>query len=199
MATTASPAAAQSSLPVRADGSVQGLVSWHPVRRNIAGPPYLDRGLGGPGPGFAAGMDVTIGRLAIDVEHSRSQVSVTQTGRLAGGTSTGTLADPLVTLLAGINVPSTTRASLTLSAGISVVTSQPERDGAPISDWDGISPRTRSVGLTTGFRYGRDGAGRLGWTITGRYSHLPRSRAAAALGVSAHVIRLGAGVRFRLR
>ena len=190
---------AQTTSRVRADGSIQGLVAWHAVRRNIAGSPYIDRGLGGLGPGLAAGADLSIGRLTLDVEHSRSLIRVTQTGRLAGGTSTGSLSDPLFTFLGGVAFPSGTRESLTLSAGVSVVAAQPEQDGTPVPEWDGNSRTTRSVGVTTGFRYSRDGAGRLGWTITGRYSHLPRSDAAASLGVSAHVIRVGAGVRFRLR
>jgi hypothetical protein len=199
IAAGATDAAAQTWPPVRVNGSLQGLVSWQPVRRNIGGPPYIDRGLGGLGPGLAAGADSTIGRLALDVEYSRARIRVTQTGRLAGGTSVGTLADPLFTLLGGITFPSATRESLTFSAGISIVSAQPEQGGVPIPDWDGISRTTPSVGLTTGFRYSRDGIGRMGWTITGRYSHLPRSRAAEDLGVSAHVIRIGAGVRFRVR
>lgn len=199
IAAGATDAAAQTWPPVRVNGSVQGLVSWQPVRRNIGGPPYIDRGLGGLGPGLAAGADSTIGRLALDVEYSRARIRVTQTGRLAGGTSVGTLADPLFTLLGGVTFPAGTRELLTLSAGMSIVSAQPERNGVPVPDWDGLSGPTRSVGLTTGFRYNGDGVGRVGWTVTGRYSHMPRSNVAASLGVSAHVIRVGAGVRFRLR
>lgn len=199
IAAGAAEAAAQTWPPVRVNGAVQGLVSWQPVRSNIGGPPYIDRGLGGLGPGLAAGADSTMGRLAVDVEYSRARIRVTQTGRLAGGTSVGTLADPLFTLLGGVTFPLSTRESLTLSAGMSIVSAQPERNGVPVPDWDGLSGPTRSVGLTTGFRYSRDGVGPLGWTVTGRYSHMPRSNVAASLGVSAHVIRVGAGVRLRLR
>ncbi len=199
IAACASPAGAQTLWPVRVNASVQALVSWQPVRRDIGGPPYVDHGLGGLGPGLAVGADFTVGRLVFDVEHSRTRIRVTQTGRRAGGRSTGALDDPLITVLGGIRLSSAPNETLAVAVGFSIVTAQPEQNGVPIPYWDGVPGTTRPVGLATGFRYNRNGTGRLGWTITGRYSHLPRSDNAAQLGVSAHVIRVGVGVRVRLR
>src|SRR6185295_8425348 len=87
-----------------------GLVSFQPIDSTYVGPsgPYLDRGLGGVGPGFSVGLDVAANQLALMVEYSTAWLSAVQQGRLVdGGHGTGRLRDSMLTGLAGAQVERT--------------------------------------------------------------------------------------------
>ena len=56
---------------LRADSAIQGLASVQPADGSYVGSPYLDKGIGGVGPGLAVGLNfVTRRRLALTFEFS---------------------------------------------------------------------------------------------------------------------------------
>jgi hypothetical protein len=180
--------------------TIQSLASVQPVDDSYVGSPYLDKGLGGVGPGLAAGLRVGAHRLDFAFEFSTAAVKVRQTGRLVSGTAVGQLRDSLVSFLAGASVWSSAQGAVVPLAGVSFVAGEPAQDGVPIdarSD-PAAHENNGSLAFTGGVDVVRRLAGRFGLIASARYSALPRSRRAAELGVSAHVFRFGAGLRIGL-
>jgi hypothetical protein len=193
--------AAQTSAAPDVAVSFQGIGSWQPVDDTYVGPsgPYLDKGLGGIGPGVAMGVDVTARRFAFSAEYNWAAINVTQTGRLVSGTAEGQLRDSVLSLLAG-PVWSSPKASIAALAGLSFVPRQPQQNGVSIDTWPDPAANEGKglIAFTTGALVYGPRTGRVGLVASAKYSLLPRTRRAQELGVGPHVIRFGAGVRVRL-
>lgn len=191
------PAVAQTS-ETRVAVTGAGLLSVQPVDDFYVGPvgPYLDKGLGGAGPGASAGLTVvTGGRLALTFEYSTAWLAVEQAGRLvSGGRGTGRLRDSMLTALVGAHtgMGATTTQAL---AGISRLMTTPTSSGDPIDD-----PGTDSRRLV--FTAGLDVVTRLGsrssLVVSGRGYFVDRSARTRELGVGRYIFRIGAGLRVAL-
>src|SRR6185436_440367 len=175
-----------------------GLVSFQPIDSTYVGPsgPYLDRGLGGVGPGVSVGLDVAANRLALMVEYSTAWLSAVQQGRLVdGGHGTGRLRDSMLTGLAGAQV-ARGRTRFRLLGGVSHLAGTPTSNGIPRTDFEGA---LRRVAITGGIDVIARSGRRASLLFTGRvYPRLQRSRSAQELGIGRDVFRAGVGVRWRL-
>jgi hypothetical protein len=196
-------AAVAGAAPRRADAqnisrvgfNTAGLVSIQPVDHSYVSPngPYLDRGLGGLGPGVAMGVDVVKNRLALVFEYNTAWLSVAQEGRLVnGGSGTGRLRDSMLTALARGQVGhGRTRAQLL--GGLSY------RMGTPSS----MAYRGRRGGeafrvLTFGTTCHLHGP-QASLLVTGRACPwIQRGDSAQQLGIGRHVFRVGAGIRLSI-
>jgi len=172
-----------------------GLVSFQPVDGFYVGPagPYLDRGLGGFGPGLSLGVNLVAKRLGLTLEYSTAWLSVEQSGRLvSGGTGVGRLRDSMITALAGIRVGQG-RTDTQWLAGMSYVAGTPSSNDVPRSGPDGTPFRgvfTCGVDIITAI------TSTVNLLVTGRvYPQLERSESARQLGVGRDVFRVGIGVR----
>jgi hypothetical protein len=181
--------------------SILGLASIHPVDDAYVGGPYLDRGLGGVGIGAAVMLEfVAASGLSLVVEGSAAHVEVEQTGRLVdGGRAIGRLRDPMLAVLGGFAVAShaTTVAVL---AGAGYADGVPAVDGRRIdrSDDPAVKEGAGHLAFVSGLNVRRTATGRTSLVLSARYALVPRSRRAQELGVSRHIIRLGAGVSVQL-
>jgi hypothetical protein len=175
-----------------------GLVSFQPVDSTYVGPsgPYLDRGLGGVGPGLSVGLDVVANRLALVFEYSTAWLSEVQQGRLVnGGRGPGRLHDSMVTGLAGAQLGhGGTRVQLL--GGISHLAGTPTSNGVPRPTFEAD---LRRVAITGGIDIVAMRGRRASLLVTGRvYPRVQRSASAQQLGIGRDVFRAGAGVRWRL-
>jgi hypothetical protein len=179
--------------------SVQGIASWQPVDDTYVGGPYLDKGLGGVGPGVALGIDLTARRFAFAAEYSWAAIDVIQTGRLVSGTAEGQLRDSVLSFLAG-PVWSSPNASIAALAGLSLGPRQPQQNGVSIDTWPDPAANEGKglIAFTAGALVHGPRTGRVGLVASAKYSLLPRTRRAQELGVGPHVLRFGAGVRVGL-
>lgn len=180
--------------------SAAALVSIQPGDDAYVGEPYLDRGLGGVGPGAAIAATLRHRMFAASVEWSAAHLEVEQRGRLAAGASTGRLRDAMLSVLAGPEVP-VAAFRFRLLAGISRVGGGPAVDGVPIDETpEGlpISDGTAKYVPSAGFDLTRSWKDRVGLLGTLRYSHVGRSDGARQRGVGTHVLRVGLGLSFRV-
>jgi hypothetical protein len=200
LANAATHAWAQAPAAPEVAFTIQGLLSVQPVDDTYVGSPYLDKGLGGMGPAFAAGVEASVRRCVFAFEFSRTAIEVTQTGRLVSGTATGQLQDSLFSFLAGASVWSSPNGSLVALAGLSAVAGEPSQDEIPIDAQNDPAAQegNRSIAFTGGLSLARSFGGRLGLIASAKYSALPRSRRAEELGVGTHLFRVGVGLRIRL-
>lgn len=181
--------------------TIQGLASVQPVDDSYVGSPYLDKGLGGVGPGVAIGLNVAARRrLAFAIEFSTATMEVTQSGRLVSGTAVGQLRDSLFSFLAGASAWSSANAEVVALAGLSLAPGTPTQNGVPIDAWDDPAAREGggSIAFSGGVNVTRRVGRRVGLVGSVRYSALPRSRRAEELGAGTHVFRIGVGVHVRL-
>jgi hypothetical protein len=178
---------------------VSGLVSIQPEDPTYVGPegPYLDRGLGGAGAGFAIGVDAAAGRVALAFEYSTAWLSVRQSGRLVNGQAgIGRLQDSMVTALAGAQL-GTGRTRTRLLGGGSYLLGTPSSNGVPRTDSD--TDLFRGA-LTFGADIVTAVGPRASLLVVGRlYPWIDRSESARQLGVGRHVFRAGVGIRVALR
>jgi hypothetical protein len=194
----ASAAPAHAQTPSQVGFSAAGLVSIQPVDPAYVGPsgPYLNRGLGGLGPGLAIGLDVVAERVALVFEYSTAWFNVPQQGRLVnGGAGTGHLRDSMVTALVGAQL-GRGRTRTRLLGGGSYLMGTPSSNGVPRTDSDDAPFRgALSFGADVVTAVGP----RASVVVTARaYPWIDRSESARQLGVGRHVFRAGVGVRLAL-
>jgi hypothetical protein len=177
--------------------TIVGLASIQPADNSYVGAPYLDQGLGGIGLGAAAGFSLfTPSRFSATLEVSTASLSVTQHGRLAGGTAEGRLNDTLVSMLAGV---ATSTRALLMQAGVSWVGGAPSQNGAAIlANCTVCRQEQQHLVFTAGFDAARDIGERTALVANLRYSILPRHLFETQAGVGRQVVRVGFGVRLRL-
>jgi len=185
--------------------SVLGLASIHPVDDAYVGGPYLDRGLGGVGPGAAVMVDL-VGPTGptLAVEFSAANVDVFQTGRLVGGQDTGAggatgrLRDPMLSILGGFTFGRTTTTTVVVGPGY--VDAVPTQDGERIDRFDdpAVEEGAGQIAVGGGLHSRRALGHRVSLVASARYARVPRSLRAQELGVSPHVFRLGLGLSLRL-
>lgn len=180
------------------------LVSVQPTNKDFVGAPYLDKGLGGVGPGFGAGLSVVTPRGFVAIaEFSMASFEVEQSGRLVdGGQATGRLRDSLLSGLAGLAF-SSSRRRLQLVGGASWLLDTPAEDDISIldsesGDNDFLSEGQSRLAFTGGADFLQRLSTRLSFVATGRYSKLWRSSRADELGIGSHIFRAGAGLRIQL-
>ena len=187
---------------LRGDVAIQGLASVQPADDSYVGSPYLDKGIGGVGPGLAVGLNVvTRRRLALTFEFSTAAaLEAKQSGRLVSGTAVGRVRDSLFSFLAGAPVWSFSKAEITALAGLSLVTGTLTQNGVPIDAHDDPAAHEGDglIAFTGGANVGHAVNRRIRVVGNIRYSAIRRSRRAEELGVGAHIIRVGAGVEVRL-
>ena len=188
-----SPASTKSG-DVKVALTVVGLASIQPVDGTYVSPaaPYLDVGLGGVGPGLAAGLDLfTAGRFSAAFEVSTASISAVQNGRLVGGHAEGRLQDTLVSALAGVTTDSR---AIRVLAGLSGRIGTPTLNGAAVTD-----PGAQPLALTLGFDAAHPVGARIAIVADVRYTLASRSDRVIQLGVGSQFVRAGAGVRVYLR
>ena len=202
----AGPAYAQTDVGI----SFAGIVSMQPINEEWVGSPYLDEGIGGQAPGFAAGVSVlTDNGFAVIGEVSTTRAfEQFQRGRLVNGirspfsneaSATARLRDTLISGLVGY-AASSDADRVIFAGGISGVMTTLTHDGVSVDDPDFV------YGLEGGRRYALTGAvdylRRLSpraWLLIGaRYSRLGRSENGDQTGAGEHILRIGAGVRIGL-
>jgi hypothetical protein len=194
-------AASQPSTEVAVSGVA--LASIQPIDDTYVGWPYLNNGLGGIGPGVALGANVTRRRVAASIEFSTGALTVSQEGRLVGDGAVGRLRDKLFSVLAGVTIAAPVQ-RIQLLAGISRTFGGPTLNHVPVSqrNGDGIDPAVTEGAGTLGFTGGLDVTRMVRHRVavlgSFRYSHLPRSRRAAEIGVGGDVFRVGIGLRVQL-
>ena len=177
------------------------LASWHPVDHSYIGEPYLDKGLGGIGPGVSASVSVVApSGPTIALEFSTAAIEVRQSGRLVSGTATGRLRDSVVSLLAGFTARPSSRSEIALLAGVGLAIGGVSQGGVAIDAADDPAVREGDgpIGFIAGVCVGRAITRRMRMVGSARYVVLPRSRRAEELGVSHHIVRVGAGIELRL-
>lgn len=193
--------AQQSALPnTELDINVAALASIQPADDVYVGAPYLDRGLGGVGPGLGIALTLRHRMLAASLEWSAAHLEVEQRGRLADDRSTGRLRDTSLSVLAGPEIP-VEALRFRLLAGISRLGGGPTADGVPIDETpEGLPLREGAAKYapTAGVDLHRRWNGRVGLLGTLRYSHIGRSEGARQRGVGPHVVRVGVGLSFRV-
>lgn len=168
-----------------------------------ANSPYLDKGMGGIGFGFDAGIDLIAGSTwTFGIEMSTAARTVEQMGRFVGIvigdslprplTADTTHRDTLVSFLPGIR-GGTRHSSIFLRAGPSLVFGSTSRAG--IDDAPKLSPAGRFA-----WTFGADYSIRLSENVSlspfGRYSYAFRTEDAPSIGLGPHIFRLGVDVRF---
>ena len=177
-----------------------GLVSVQPVDGTFVGPsgPYLSQGLGGVGPGIAAGLNVvTRRRMALVFEYSTAWLSTYQQGRLVpAGVATSRLHDAMLTALVGADLGGGLLRTQLL-AGISQVLDGPTSNGEAVDKDSADSPRPQA--FTFGVDIVRTAGSRANLFVTARmYPWVGRSQRAQYLGIGTQVFRAGVGVRLGL-
>jgi hypothetical protein len=198
-------ATAQSNVPrarPSATVSVLGLASIHPVDESHYGAVYLDRGLGGVGPGAALMFEVVApAGPTVVVEASASDLDVRQTGRIIDGHDAGsggvtrTIRDPLCAILGGFTIGhhATTAAVV---VGVGYVNPVPSSTGQDNDRFDG--PADSHFAFVTGAHVRRALQGRLSVVASARYARVGRAPKTEYIGLSPHIIRIGAGISLRV-
>jgi hypothetical protein len=170
--------------------TVSGLVSSQHGDEFHADPrgPYLDRPLGGVGPGFLLALDFPRGRMSIGTELSAGFLSTEQNGRISGFGSHSRLYEAIL----GVTVGTGTSADpVRLHAGAGLVvfgyTTQASDGGigdpALIGGVDVGCCERHAAEFVTNFRY----------------AFVVRGQRATLVGVGPNVFRVGAGVRLKLQ
>lgn len=174
---------------------IGALASVHPIRDDSG--PYLYNALGGTVPGARIGVDIGSKRAVLTVETSAStKLSVLQRGRLVDGDGRGsklaTNRDVLVSVLPGVRT-NWSRVQLDVKAGLTMVLSNPRRDGESTSRED---PRG-NIAMTAGIDLALPIGDRTRLTPGIRY-HRALGGAPYLFELSPHVVRLGVSLRFQL-
>ena len=195
-------ASADSTDPIVAI-TAMGLASIQPVDGFYVGGAnsiYLDRGLGGVGAGFGAGVSiVTRRRFVAAAEFNTARISAKQVGRLVGqepsriGQATSRLSDSLVSGLVGVSAASRNPMALFV-AGLSWVLDAPTVNDVPR---DPGRARGR-LGFGGGVDVSQSARQRIALVGSVRYWIVPRQQLAKQIGVGPQIIRIGAGIRVRL-
>jgi hypothetical protein len=177
-----------------------GLASIQPIDDFYVGPsgPYLDKGLGGIGPGVSVGGNVVAGRrVVLNAEYSSAWLEVDQNGRLVtGGAATGRLHDSMLTAIGGAHLGNGT-ARVQVLGGVSrlfgtptssgVATDRPEESGTV-----GVRRVVPTAGLDLVHGLGSS----ISLLLTSRgYFFVDRSERARQLGIGRHIVRVGVGIR----
>ena len=179
-----------------------GLLAIQPIDDAYVGSPYLSEGIGGFAPGFGAGFNVvTPGGFVIATEYTTAFYEQEQYGRLVLGPSpvdgvpvTTRLRDSLLHVMAGYATPGATR--LVFLGGAAFKLDRATIDGVEAEDYDTdpASPFAFSGGMDLLQRLTE----RTDVLITGRYTFNPRDTRLQYLGIGAHIIRAGVGLRIRV-
>ncbi len=161
-------------------------------------PPAGDRS-----PGGFIGWEVTApGRplFAVELTTSRS-LRVLQNGRFINGPAYGAgrnapaklgrHRDTLISFLSGVHIPFG-RGSVEPKIGLSVVRAATTQDGVAVEDV------TRRFAFSAGADVFTPIGNSVAWVASIRYSNVDRGSEAFYLGVSRHVVRFGAGLKFGL-
>jgi hypothetical protein len=168
-----------------------GLVSVQPVDESWVGMPYLNEGLGGIGPGFGAGINAVMpNRLTISAEFTMAWFSKLQEGRLVSGsregvTAVNTLHDALLSGLIGYSQRDGNTEVRYLIGGATLLSDR-SKAGAPVVVTGGID-------VLQAF------SRRASLVVTARYTYVPRNGDGTSLAAGPHVMRVGAGVRIRVK
>jgi len=176
-----------------------GLLSIQPADESYVGLPYLDRGLGGYGFGGGAAISViNHRRFMVAAEFSTTSISATQRGRLVGGRdinppAEGRLHDTLIAALVGV-VSESRR--FQAQGGLGWFIGNPTLNGEDVTTYDSEHRRGAVGG---GLDVTKSIASRAEIIAGGRYWFAPRSTHLEQIGVGPHIIRIGFGIRVRLR
>jgi hypothetical protein len=180
-----------------------GLLSFQPIDDSYVGSPYLSEGIGGIGPGFGAGFNVIMpGGFAIGTEYTTAFYEQEQDGRLVLGPfplehvpATTRLRDSLLHVMAGYAATDGAIRTVFLG-GVSF-----KLDRATINDVEAeeyqVDPPA-PVAFTGGVDVMRRLAARTDLLFSGRYTFNPRDTRLQYLGIGAHIIRAGVGLRIRI-
>jgi hypothetical protein len=194
----ATNASAQADIGV----SASALMSLQPIDHGYVGSPYLSEGIGGVGPGFAAGLSaIAANGLVISAEYTTARFEQEQSGRLVRGgfplegiPATTRLRDSLLSVLVGYARGKSTR--LMFVGGLSLRLDRPTIDDAEAERYDnddGVLPV-----FTGGVDVLHPLSSRTQLVISGRYSMNERDTRQQYLGVGPHIVRAGAGIRITL-
>ena len=180
-----------------------GLLSFQPIDDGYVGSPYLSEGIGGIAPGFGAGFNVIMpGGFVIGTEYTTAFYEQEQSGRLVRGgfpleavPATTRLRDSLLHIMAGY-APTDGATRTVFLGGISLKLDRATIDDVEAEEYetDPASP----LAFTGGIDVLRRLTTRTELLITGRYTFNPRDTRLQYLGVGAHIIRAGVGVRIRI-
>jgi hypothetical protein len=186
--------------------SASGLLTIQPVDNFFANRPYVDHGIGGLSPGLAAGVSVmTPVGLVLIGEFSTANLQQLQQGRLVdsifnvrSSTVDTRIRDSLWSGLIGYATRGPSR-RLIVTAGASRVTTTITADVPMRTDpaFERLQER-RQYAITVGADLLSDLGSRTSLMVGGRYTVADRSTAARQLGAGPHIVRLSAGIRFRL-
>jgi hypothetical protein len=183
--------------------SAAAVLSVQPVDDWFGGPPYLDVGIGGLGPGVAAGVDlITDGGFVLIGEFSTASYQQLQEGRLVDTirvgrrTSDTKLRDSLFSALAGYATKG--RHRLVVAGGISYVHTKLTEDGLPLEDLIFEYEGPTRIGFTGSAKYHIGVGSRVAVLLGGTYTFVNRDDGTRDLGAGPHIIRVHGGLRFRL-
>lgn len=189
--------------------STSALLTIQPVNEWFGGSPYLNEGVGGLSPGFAAGVSVITRRGFVMIgefstaksfeQFQKGRLVDTPHDNLGSGTSDTRLRDSLWSALIGFTIGGAER-RLIAAVGVSWVTTTITENGTPIEDFDfGTGRSERSpLALSAGADFHSQLTGRVSLVVGGRFSGVDRSRAAFNLGAGGHIVRITGGIRIRL-
>ena len=189
--------------------SVAGLVSFQPINEDWVGSPYLDEGIGGGGPGVAAGVDIVFnnGFTVIGEVSTTRTFEQFQRGRLIWanrnnfsneGFATTRLRDTLLSGLVGYSTSNRSR-RIVIAGGVSGVKTRLTEDDLVVEEQSefGLEGR-RGFALTGGVEFLQRLSSHASFLLGARYSWLGRSENADQTGAGEHIIRIGAGLRVGL-
>lgn len=179
-----------------------GLLSFQPIDDGYVGGPYLSEGIGGIGPGFGAGFNVIMpGGFVIGTEYTTAFYEQEQSGRLVRGgfplegiPATTRLRDSLLHVMAGYATRGTTRT--VFLGGASVKLDRATIDDVEAEDYE-TDPASQWA-ITGGIDVLHRVSERADLLFTGRYTFNPRDTRLQYLGIGAHIIRAGVGLRIRI-
>jgi hypothetical protein len=179
-----------------------GLISIQPIDDAYVGSPYLSEGIGGVAPGFGGGLSIIVpGGFVIATEYTTAFYEQEQSGRLVlgpfpleGVPATTRLRDSLLQVMAGYATKGPTR--LIFLGGAAFRLDRATIDGVEAEEYetDAASP----VAFTGGMDLLHRLTERTDLLVTGRYTFNPRDTRLQYLGIGAHIIRAGVGLRFRI-
>ena len=181
------------------------LLSVQPIDDSFVGSPYLSEGIGGPGPAMGVGVDLMWRNgLTVAAEFSRAWYEQQQSGRLVLGPypldgvgATTELHDSLLFALTGYAIGSgPTR--IRLVGGVAYRLDRPTVDNERRDDFGRDQDHLFPLAPTGGVDIMRSIGTRAALFLTARYTYLERDESLQYLGIGAHVLRAGGGLRVKL-